>query len=206
MFKWLMILCLIFTGSLSAQIKVLAFSGSTRQDSLNKKLLSEAVKLARQQGAQVTLIDLKDYPLPFYDGDLESKEGMPAKVKEFRNLMIQSSVIFISSPNYNGSISAVLKNALDWASRGEDGKASREAFKGKKFLIMSASPGKTGGVKGLGHLRSIIENVGGTVVQEQVSLGNAHNAFDNEGHLKDEKTKEELEKAIKAALEDNQKA
>lgn len=200
MWKWMIILCVVFSANLSAEKKVLAFPGSTRDDSANKKLVVEAAKIARQMQTNVTVIDLKEYPIPFYDEDLEIREGMPTKAKQFRQLMIQSDVILIASPEYNGSLSAVLKNAIDWASRGESGGSSREAFKGKTFVIMSASPGAGGGARGLVHLRTIIENIGGTVLSQQVVVPDAYNAFDDQGHLKDEKVKKEIEQLLRAAI------
>jgi NAD(P)H-dependent FMN reductase len=201
MWKWIIVLCVACSTTLSAEVKVLAFAGSTRKDSANKKLLYEAVQVARQMQADVTVIDLKDYPTPFYDEDLETTEGMPIKAKQLRRLMIQSDVILIASPEYNASLSAVLKNAIDWASRGEAGGGSREAFSGKKFVLMSASPGSSGGCRGLVHLRAIIENVGGTVLPQQVVVPDAYNAFDAQGHLKNEKTKQELQQLVRTAID-----
>lgn len=200
MWKSMIILCMTCSACLSAETKVLAFAGSTRQDSINKKLIAESAKIARQMQANVTVIDLKDYPIPFYDEDLEVKEQMPIKAKQLRRLMIESDVILIASPEYNGSLSAVLKNAIDWASRSENGGGSREAFQGKKFIIMSASPGSSGGARGLAHLRTIIENIGGNVLFEQITVPDAYNAFNEQGHLKNEKTKKDLEQLIRTAI------
>lgn len=195
-----LLLCLAVTMNLNAQTKVLAFAGSTRVDSSNKKLIAEAANLAKGMGADVTLIDLKDYPIPFYNADLETSSGMPENAKRIRNLMIDSQVILIASPEYNGSLSALLKNTLDWASRNEQGGSSREAFKGKKFALMSASPGSGGGARGLGHLRTIIENVGGTVVPTQVSIPNSYQAFDEKGNLKNEAERTALMNLISQTL------
>jgi NAD(P)H-dependent FMN reductase len=200
MWKWIIILCMGFSTLLHAEPKILAFAGSTREDSANKKLVLEAANLARQQGAFVTVIDLKNFPIAFYDADLESKEGMPSKARQLRQLMIDSDVILIASPEYNGSLSASLKNTIDWASRGEAGGSSREAFAGKIFGLMSASPGQGGGARGLVHLRNIIENIGGTVLPQQVVVPNSYNAFDSQGHLKDEKIKMEINQLIQAAI------
>jgi len=163
---------------LLAQMNVLVFAGSSREGSYNKKLSQEAAEVARGLGAKVTWIDLKDYPMPFYDADLEAK-GMPVNAKKFRDLMVANDMIVIASPEYNASIPAVLKNALDWASR-QDGNASRSAFKGKKFALLSASPAGSGGARGLVHLRAIIQDVGGEVISEQVSVGAAYNALSDE--------------------------
>jgi NAD(P)H-dependent FMN reductase len=144
--------------------------------------------------------------MPFYDEDLEKKEGMPVKAKQFRKLMIQNDVILIASPEYNGSLSGVLKNAIDWASRSEEGGSSRDAFKGKKFAIMSASPGAGGGARGLVHLRAIIGNIGGQVVSQQVVVPDSFNAFDVQGHLKDQKLKMELQQLVQAVINGPAKA
>jgi NAD(P)H-dependent FMN reductase len=155
------------------------FAGSTREGSFNKRLSQEAATIVRRLGAKVTWIDLKDYPMPFYDGDLEQKSGMPKNAKKLRNLMVASDAILIASPEYNASIPAVLKNAIDWTSR-KDGGPSREAFEGKKFFLMSASPGPSGGSRGLLHLRAIIENLKGEVAETQISVPTAHAAFTDE--------------------------
>jgi NAD(P)H-dependent FMN reductase len=197
--KWIFILCVAFSASLCAEVKVLALAGSTREGSFNKKLVSEAAGIARQMGACVTLIDLKDYPIPFYDGDLEASLGMPQKAKELRKLMIQSQVILIASPEYNASVSAVLKNFIDWVSRSEQGGSSRD-LEGKKFVIMSTSPGRGGGARGLVHLRAILEDIGGTVVPQQVVVPDAYNAFDEWGHLKSPKLKAEIRQALQSVI------
>lgn len=178
-----------------AEVNVLAISGSTRADSYNRKLLAEAVELAQKNGATVATIDLKDYALPFYDGDLEANQGMPENAKRLRQLMIKSNTIIIASPEYNGSMAGVLKNALDWASRSEDAKPSRDAFKGKKFIILSTSPGPGGGARGLRHLKEVIENIGGNVTA-QISVPEYFKVFNTQGRLESEPFKGELKKAV----------
>lgn len=197
--KILLFACLavaVATMPLSAEMKVLAFAGSTRAESYNKKLVNEAAEMARQMGATVTVIDLKDYSMPFYDADAETQQGMPKNAKRFRELMVSNDAIIIASPEYNSSIPAVLKNALDWASRSEEGGSSREAFKGKKFAIMSASPGKGGGGRALVHLRSVIEDVGGTVVSKQVTIPNAHQYFSEKKREENPLLKEEIQQLL----------
>lgn len=200
MWKLMIILCVGLSTALSAEVNVLAFAGSTREASVNKKLIVEVAYIAREKNANVTLIDLKDYPIPFYDGDLEATEGMPEKAKELRQLIIQNDVIFIASPNYNGSVSAVLKNVLDWASRTEEGQDGRSVLQGKKIAILSASPGAKGGAGGLPHLRSILEKLKGNVMTQQVSIPDAENAFDEQGHLKNPDLDRELNLLIETAL------
>jgi NAD(P)H-dependent FMN reductase len=182
-----------------ATLKILAFAGSTREDSYNQKLLEEAALVARSMGAEVTIIHLREYPMPFYDGDLEKQEGMPKNAQRLRQLMIASDAIIITSPEYNASVSSVLKNAIDWASRGENGGPSRDAFKEKNFAIMSASPSKMGGTRGLKHLRAILENVGAIVVEEEVAIPEAHLYFSQE----ETKENPSLRKALEALFSIN---
>jgi|SRR5579862_943129 len=194
--KMLTLLCLALMNgmALNAQIKIVAFAGSTRADSYNKKLVNEAAAIAREMGAQVTVIDLKDYPMPLYDADYEAKQGMPESVKRLRALMIQSDALIIASPEYNASIPALLKNTLDWVSRSEQGGSARgDAFKGKKIAIMSASPGKRGGKRALVHLRTIIEDIGGTVIPEEVSIPLAQDYFSNKEKSENLALKEEIQ-------------
>lgn len=200
MFKFIIAVSLIASTVIHAEIKVLALSGSLREDSVNRKLVLEAANIARQQGADVTVVNLKDYAIPFYDADLETQQKMPEGVKKLRQQMLQSQVIFIASPEYNGSLTGLLKNAIDWASRSETGSPSREAFQGKKFLLLSASPGPGGGARGLVHLKAILENLGGIVLPTQVVLPKAYNAFNAQGHLTNENAKAELKKAVLQAL------
>lgn len=169
-----------------SQSKILAFAGSTRSGSFNKMLVQIAAEGARSAGAEVTTIDLRDFPMPHYDGDLETEKGLPENAKKFKNLLRQHDGILISSPEYNSSISGVLKNAIDWASRTEtDDEPSLVAFKGKVAGLVSASPGGLGGLRGLVHLRSILGNIGIIVLPDQVSISSAHEAFDESGKLKD---------------------
>lgn len=200
MLKWLMLLSFAYMGYLTAETKVLVFAGSTRENSFNKKLALEAAHIAQESGASVKVINLRDYPMPFYDGDLETQQGMPEMVKLFRQLMKESDAIIIATPEYNGSISGVLKNALDWASRDEQAQPSRDAFKGKHFAIMSASPGTGGGSRALQHLRSILQNAGGEVIDLQVSVPDSFNAFTHQGKLKNPQMKDQLKQEVQQLL------
>lgn len=200
-FKFLsFFLSLCFLSSLQAETKVLAFSGSLRNDSFNKKLINEAAEIAKGLGAEVTVIDLKEFPMPIYDSDLEQSEGMPESVRKFRSHLLESQVIIIATPEYNGSLSGALKNAIDWASRDEKGNGSRDAFKNKTFLVMSASIGG-GGQAVLNHLTQILERLGAKVSPRQVSITNATNAFNSDGKLINNTyklaLKQEIEQSIK---------
>ncbi len=200
MYKWISILALLVSVNLQADVKVLVFAGSLQRDSVNKKLAIEAAYFAKEGGASVKVINLEDYIAPIYDADIEKKEKMTANARKLRDLMIQNQVIIIASPEYNGSVSAALKNAIDWASRSEQGVPSREAFKGKRFVIISASPGLSGGARGLNHLRDILHNLGAFVMEQQVNIPDAYNAFNGNGHLKNVSTRNDLKHLIDESL------
>jgi chromate reductase len=178
--------------------KILAFAGSTRTDSWNKKLIKIAVQGARGAGAQVTLIDLRDFPMPLFEEDLEAK-GLPESAKGFKRLMLDHSGLLISSPEYNSSVSGVLKNAIDWASRSGPGEAPLGAFVGKVAGLVAASPGVLGGLRGLIHLRAILGNIKVLVLPDQVAVSKAHEAFTPEGMLRDAKQQAAVER-VGAAL------
>jgi NAD(P)H-dependent FMN reductase len=165
--------------------QILAFAGSTRSESYNKKLVALAADAARLAGGNVTMIDLRDLPLPLFDEDLESASGLPENAKKLKTLMRAHDGFLISSPEYNSSITGVLKNAIDWASRPEsDDEPPLVAYRGKVAALFSASPGGLGGLRGLVHVRSILGNIGVLVLPDQVAISAAYEAFEN-GKLKD---------------------
>ena len=171
---------------MSDTLRILAFAGSTRKESFNKKLVHIAAAGAREAGADVTEIDLRDRRLPVFDEDDESEHGKPDNAKALKQLMIDHDAFLIASPEYNSSITGALKNCIDWASRPDDGEAAPlVAFRGKAVTLMSASPGALGGLRGLVHLRSILGNLGCIVLPDQVAVPKAHDAFNSDGTLAD---------------------
>jgi NAD(P)H-dependent FMN reductase len=173
--------------------RVLAFAGSLRRESYNKKLVRSAAGGAIAAGAEVTFLDLRDLPLPLYDEDLEHESGLPQNALELKRLMKEHHGFLIAAPEYNGSITAALKNAIDWASRRAPGEVSRTCFDGKIAAVMSASPGAFGGSRGLIHVRAILGGVRILVLPDQVSLARAGEAFDDAGSLKDAAQKAQAE-------------
>lgn len=173
---------------------ILAFAGSTRMGSFNKQLVKIAAEGARKAGAEVTMLDLRDLPMPLYDGDLEEREGLPAPARKFKELLLVHHGLLISAAEYNSSISGVLKNAIDWASRSAPGEPPLACFTGKVAALMSASPGALGGLRGLVHVRAILGNIGVLVLPEQVAVPRAHEAFQPEGVLKDAKQQASVER------------
>ncbi len=184
----------------ASEMKLLAFAGSTREDSLNKKLLNVAVKDARLAGAKVTVIDLRDYPIPFYDGDLEAKSGLPENARKIKKLMIENDGFLIASPEYNGSYSAVLKNLIDWMSRPVEGEQALIALKGKKAALLAASPGGGGGAGSLKHLRQLLTRLKVDVFVEQITIPHATEAFNSQGELTDVKKRLEVKQFIQKIL------
>ena len=174
--------------------KILAFAGSTRTDSFNKKLVKIAVTGAIEGGADVTVIDLRDFAMPLYDGDLEQQQGLPSNAKKLKDLMLSHQGLLISAPEYNSSISGVLKNTIDWVSRPSAGEESLACFKGKVAGIMSASPGGLGGLRGLVHVRAILENISVLVIPDQIAVGKAHEVFNADGTLKDKKQEDQVKR------------
>ncbi len=168
--------------------KILAFAGSARQDSFHKKLVKIAAQGAENAGATVTYLDFRDLPMPLYDQDLEAEQGLPDNVLQFKSLLKSHQGLLLACPEYNSSITPLLKNAIDWASRPEPGEPplSLTCFKGKTAVLMSTSPGGLGGLRGLNHVRSILSSIGVLVLPDQTSIPNAYQAYDDGGNLRDE--------------------
>lgn len=173
--------------------KILAFAGSLRTGSYNKKLVQIAAKGAQKAGAEVTYIDLRDYPLPIFDEDLETREGMPKKAQELKDLFLSHQGLLIASPEYNSSVSGALKNMIDWVSRRRPEEPMFFAFQNKVAVIMSTAAGGLGGMRGLVHLRSILTNINVLVLPEQKVIPSAHNAFNDEGILQNSADQEFVE-------------
>jgi chromate reductase, NAD(P)H dehydrogenase (quinone) len=165
--------------------KILALAGSTRRDSLNKKALTVALQGAQHAGAEVTRIDLADYRLPLYDGDLEAAEGIPEVARQLKALFMEHQGLLIAAPEYNSGITGVLKNTIDWVSRPVKGRPYLAEFHGKVAGLISASTGALGGVRGLYQLRFSLSNINVLVLPEQASIPRATEAFSDDGSLKD---------------------
>jgi NAD(P)H-dependent FMN reductase len=180
--------------------RILAFGGSLRKDSYNQKLAAIAAEGAREAGAEVTLISLRDFPMPLFDQDLEAAHGMPAEAKRLKELFLSHQGLLIASPEYNSGYSAALKNAIDWVSRSETSdEPALSALTGKSAVIMATSPGGLGGLRGLVPLRMLLGNLGITLLPDQLAIPSALQAFGPDGHLVDPK-QETAVKALGAKL------
>jgi chromate reductase, NAD(P)H dehydrogenase (quinone) len=166
--------------------RILAFAGSLRQGSYNKRLIKIAAQGAQEAGAEVTVIDLKDFPLPIFVEDIE-KQGLPENARKLKDLFLSHHGLLLSCPEYNSSITGVLKNVIDWVSRPVPNEQSLAPFNDKVTAIMSASPGALGGLRGLVHVRAILSNLNVLVLPKQIAVSKADEAFKEDGTLKDEK-------------------
>lgn len=165
--------------------KILAFSGSTRAGSFNQQLVAIAAEAARLEGAEVSLVSLADYPMPLFSEDIEAEQGPPQSARAFKALLMEADGFLIATPEYNSTLTPTLKNAIDWASREAPEEPMLVAFKGKQVGLLSASPSGYGGVRSLDQARQLFENIGAGVIQTDFSLIKAHEAFDDNGALKD---------------------
>jgi NAD(P)H-dependent FMN reductase len=172
--------------------KILVFAGSARRDSLNKKLARLAAQSVTSAGGDAVLIDLDDYPLPVYHGDLEAREGIPDNARRLKTLFKARQGLLIVSPENNASIPALLKNTLDWISRDDGSESGLAPYRSKIAALMSASPGALGGLRGLVHLRQVLQTLGVLTLAEQFALSRAHEAFAPDGSLIEAKHRESV--------------
>jgi NAD(P)H-dependent FMN reductase len=158
--------------------KILAFAGSSREGSFSQMLLSYTVEQVRGYGGEVTEVDLRALDLPIYDGDIERDRGLPPGAVHFRNLMKQHPALLIGVTEYNGGVTPLLKNAIDWASRPHDGEPSLSAIRGKVVGMVSCSAGLLGGSRAQAHLRQSFQVMGCLLVPETVTVPHATGAFE----------------------------
>lgn len=173
--------------------KILAFAGALRKESTNKKTVKVAIEGAKKAGAEVTYIDLKDFPIPPYDGDIEAESGLPLNAVKLQELMLAHDGFLISSPEYNSGIPGTFKNYIDWTSRARGEHKAGACYGGKVVVIMSASPGGLGGLRGLFDLRKVLYTMGVIVLPDEFAVSRSHEAFNEDGSAKDEFVKNKLE-------------
>jgi NAD(P)H-dependent FMN reductase len=174
--------------------KILAFAGSLRKHSFNKRVLKIAIQGAEKAGAGVTYIDLNDFPMPIYNADHHANNGFDENAIKLQGLLARHDGLLIATPSYNGSLSAALKNTIDWTSRPNDTYQKADIYPGKMAAIMSASPGSLGGIRALTHLRGVLSSVSVHVLPSEVAVPFAADRFDGQGmEILDEQMKETLE-------------
>lgn len=184
---------------MSRAARILAFAGSAREGSFNKKLVAIAADGARDAGADVTLLDMRDYELPLYDGDLEESAGLPENAITLRGIFAEHDGLLIAAPEYNSSITPMLKNTIDWVSRPAGDDAMLKYIAGKTAALVATAPGALGGLRGLVHVRQILGNIQVTVIPNQATVPGARSAFNDDGNLADD-AQQKAVKAVGAAL------
>ncbi len=181
---------------MTSSARLLFFAGSARAGSHNKRLARLGAMIAEANGIPATFLDLADYPMPIYHGDLEASDGKPDNAKKLKAVMEAHTGVFIASPEYNASITPLLKNALDWVSRPEGGVA-QTVFKTRVFALGSASTGGMGGLRGLNTVRAALTlGLGALVLSEQFAVPRAHEAFSEDGHLTNKDAQENYKALI----------
>lgn len=182
-------------------VKIAAFAGSARKGSFNARLARAAAEAAGAAGADATFIDLADYPLPLFNQDLEAEHGLPDPGRRLKDQLLDQHGFLICSPEYNSSISPLMKNTIDWLSRPTDSEPGLVCFQGKVVGLLATSPGRLGGLRGLVHLRSIMMNIGCHVVPKQLAVPSAFEAFGEDGGITDPKMQSGVE-GVAAAVVD----
>jgi chromate reductase, NAD(P)H dehydrogenase (quinone) len=184
--------------------RIVVFAGSIREGSLNEKLVGAFAAAVEAAGGRATRISLRDYPLPLYDADLQSREGPPEAARRLVELFFEHEGVFVASPEYNASFSPLLKNAFDWMSRiNVAGRPPLPAFKNRVFALGAVSNGAMGGYRGLTQLRTMMElGLGALVLPEMVAVGNAAEAFAPTGGLANPKTAEFMAAVVARLLRD----
>jgi NAD(P)H-dependent FMN reductase len=183
--------------------KILVFAGSIRSGSMNAQLAALTAKEFALAGVDVTRISLIDFQMPIYDGDLESRAGPPEAAIMLKRMMQSHQGIFIASPEYNASVTPLLKNTLDWVSRVREGKeAPLAVYKDRAFAIGGASNGGYGAMRSLMALRQVLEQgCGALVIPDQIAVARAADAFDEMDNFKDEANSRRLKAVVQSLIE-----
>ena len=170
------------------EANILAFAGSVRKDSWNRKVLAVAAQGAREAGAIVTVVNLADYPMPIYDADWHQANGVPENMLRLREKMMQANGLLIASPEYNASITPLLKNTIDWLSQAVDGASGNAPFTNKIGALLGASNGAFGTIRALPHVSYILSNLGAFMLPV-VAVPGVAQAFDAAGNMTNERAR-----------------
>jgi len=175
---------------------ILAIAGSARVESFNRKLLALAVQSGRSAGLDIDHVELADYPIPIFNEDLEAEHGQDPNATRLRRKLEASDGLMLACPEYNGSLTPLLKNVIDWLSRSETGGPGVEVYRGKTALLIGASPGRLGASRAMAHLDTVLDGIGVNVMPGRFSVPGAGKAFDASGQLVDEENRKQLDQII----------
>ena len=166
-------------------LKILVIPGSLRTGSHNARLAAAAAYQFAQVGADVTRISLGDFPLPIYDGDLQTKSGVPKNAINLKRMIGAHHGVLIVTPEYNSSVPPLVKNTIDWVTRVQDAQETRgQVFRERAFAIAAASESRLGGTRSLAALRLVLSACYATVIPNQLALSFASDAYDDMDRLK----------------------
>ena len=181
---------------------ILAVAGSLRQHSFNQRVLKVAINGAEKAGAEVIHINLNDFPMPLYNADDQDKFGFNEHTLRLQALINKADGLLIATPSYNGSLPAVLKNAIDWTSRTNEFYQKSDLYLGKTAAILSASPGSLGGIHALFHLRDILNSLKVHVLPNEVAVTFVDEKFDGDSaRMIEARTKQALEELGQSLVE-----
>jgi NAD(P)H-dependent FMN reductase len=187
-------------------LKILVIPGSLRSGSLNARLAAVAAYEFAQAGAEVTRISLGDFPLPIYDGDLQTKSGVPKHAINLKRMIGSHHGVLIVTPEYNSSVPPLVKNTIDWVSRVQDAQETRgQVFRERAFAIAAASESRLGGTRSLAALRLILTACHATVIPNQLALSFAADAYDDMDRLKHRSDVEALDALVRQLIEVSQR-
>jgi chromate reductase len=187
-------------------LKILVIPGSLRTGSLNVRLAAAAAYELAQAGAEVTRISLVDFPLPIYDGDLQTKSGVPKNAINLKRMMGAHQGVLIVTPEYNSSVPPLIKNTIDWVTRVHDAHETRgQVFREGAFAIAAASESRFGGARALAALRLILTACHATVIPNQLALSFASEAYDDMDRLKHPADIEALKALVRQMIDVSQR-
>jgi chromate reductase len=182
--------------------RILVFAGSIRTGAYSGKTADAAARELALQGADVTRISLRDYPLPIMDQDLEAEKGVPDNAVKLARLFAGHDALLIATPEYNGSMPPLLKNTIDWVSRvKKDRGGPLRPYPGKVVALCSSSEGHFAGVRSIGHLRAVLSQLQMDVIAPQVSVPYGKEAFDEDGNFREERRRDAMGRLCRALIE-----
>ena len=184
--------------------RIVVMAGSRRREALSRRVAAACVRALDAAGAEVELVELDDYPAPLYDGDLEAASGLPEAIVRLQRMLHASDGVLVVNPEYNGSLTPLLKNTLDWCSRPNPADPERsggKVYAGRAAAVVGSSPGALGGMRVLFHIRDVLGYLGMQVIPQQLAVGKAGEAVGDDDRLRDAAQQDMLDK-LAAALVD----
>jgi NAD(P)H-dependent FMN reductase len=184
--------------------RIVVMAGSRRREALSRRVAAACARALDAVGAEVERVELDDYPAPLYDGDLEAASGLPEAIVRLQRVLHASDGVLVVNPEYNGSLTPLLKNTLDWCSRPNPTDPERsggKVYAGRAAAVVGSSPGALGGMRVLFHIRDVLGYLGMQVIPQQLAVGKAGEAVGDDDRLRDAAQQEMLDK-LAAALVD----